>query len=583
MGRERAVGAVLVGQTTMARSTAAALVIAVLLLCDIPWSASPARVGGTRSALESREDVEDAAAVVDTPTVGVGACPDPEDEIRLRWPARFSPPLTTQAQRDRATSSLDANNTRRMLLKLGPLLLGDRTELVIGTIGGSVTLGYREERGDYPTLFAEGLQEALRAMDPNRAWAVVSRNGAQGGTGSGYFALCVNRHVAQDTDLVLVELNVNAGTERAYERLHRKILARPSNPAVLEVLVENWKERDPGGESVIPGEEWKGKVPLLKHYEIPFVAQAPALAPEVLRDSTMPGGASGPYDIVAWLEKEDVRDIREHYFISLGKHMRHPGHQMMAEMLMETVMVLVRQHPCKSLLREAIAAATAVEAEAGARGGIPAQPPFHDHIVERHTESCMTPKQIMHASKSAGWTLKDERSRQGEHKFGVISSAPGAWLNISLDTRPNLGGDGGNGVDGKIDVSHAVVTIAYLASYEHMGRVKGSCSGGCSCEEFTIDALWERQASELQLHHVLTAPPAEHCHVNLRIDKGTSDRNGEHKFKVLQVTVQEDFVENAELAGHEEGGMINNFHSNSRDFGEEFDSETKLEAIIASN
>jgi hypothetical protein len=35
---------------------------------------------------------------------------------------------------------------------------------------------------------------------------------------------------------------VNDGTDRAFERVHRKILARESRIAVLEVLVENWRE-----------------------------------------------------------------------------------------------------------------------------------------------------------------------------------------------------------------------------------------------------------------------------------------------------------------------------------------------------
>ena len=69
---------------------------------------------------------------------------------------------------------------------------------------------------------------------------------------------------------------------------------------------------------------------------------------------------------------------------------------------------------------------------------------------------------------------------------------------------------------------------------------------------------------------------------NLRPYKeGTSDTGGagagagaggwdRHKFKVLQVTVQEDFTEGAALAGHEEGGLVNNFKSNDifKNYGE---------------
>ena len=49
---------------------------------------------------------------------------------------------------------------------------------------------------------------------------------------------------------------MNDGTDRAFERVHRKILARESRIAVLEVLVENWRE-----EVVPEGQGVSGAVP----------------------------------------------------------------------------------------------------------------------------------------------------------------------------------------------------------------------------------------------------------------------------------------------------------------------------------
>lgn len=584
---------------------AATLLIAISSLCGAPSSLAATRRSlvdvvindhdtTTTATTATTDAVADASRDADAGAGGVDAAPacvDGDDEIRLGWPQKFTPPLTTQEQRRRAVSPLDSRTARRLLLKLGPLLLGERAKLVIGTIGGSVTTGLKREHNDYPTQFASGLREALAAMAPDTRWDIQSRNAAQGGTGSGYFALCVNRHLAFDTDLALVELNVNDGTDRAFERVHRKILARESNAALLEVLVENWLEKTPGEVApVIPGDKWRSRLPVLDHYGVPYVSQALALGPEVARDSTSTstagagaGAASGRrFDIVEWLDKEDVRDIREHYFISLGKHMLETGHRMMAEMLMEVVMALARRHGCKSTLREAMARAKADEEEEARAGGVGAKAPYYPNIVERRTESCVTPKQILRLSRAEGWALKDERSARGEHKFGVVATQPGAWLNMSIDTRPTLGGSGGFSGGGgasahghEIDDSHATVTIAYLASYEHMGRVTGSCGGGCGCDDFTIDALWERRSSELQLCHVRTAPPAEHCRVNLRLDEGTGDARKEHKFKVLQVTVQEDFVEGRSVAGHEEGGLMNYFASQDdvKNFGETFDAQ----------
>jgi len=50
------------------------------------------------------------------------------------WPAVFTPALTTDEQRGRA-HEMAPERSRRLLLKLGPLLLGDTKKLVIGTIG----------------------------------------------------------------------------------------------------------------------------------------------------------------------------------------------------------------------------------------------------------------------------------------------------------------------------------------------------------------------------------------------------------------------------------------------------------------
>ena len=44
----------------------------------------------------------------------------------------------------------------------------------------------------------------------------------------------------------------------------------------------------------------------------------------------------------------------------------------------------------------------------------------------------------------------------------------------------------------------------------NMGTVRGSCGGGCACEEFTIDANWEHRSSELSLHTVGYVNKARH-------------------------------------------------------------------------
>ena len=62
----------------------------------------------------------------------------------------------------RARSSLDDAASRRLFLKLAPLLLGEKRTLTVGAVGGSVTLGdVRRPDLAYPALFAAGLTEAF--------------------------------------------------------------------------------------------------------------------------------------------------------------------------------------------------------------------------------------------------------------------------------------------------------------------------------------------------------------------------------------------------------------------------------------
>ena len=64
--------------------------------------------------------------------------------------------------------------------------------------------------------------------------------------------------------------------------MHRKILARESRLAVLDVLVENWREEVvPEGQGVsgavpgvVPGAGWQNRLGVLDHYKVPYITQA---------------------------------------------------------------------------------------------------------------------------------------------------------------------------------------------------------------------------------------------------------------------------------------------------------------------
>lgn len=620
--------------------------LAVLALCGVPFagvhavrpiraqqevlraslSGGAALANGTRGGDDAGHPAVDARGKI--------ACAEGDEPIELRWPEGWT--RTTHEQRERALSPSfpgpddDASETsaerdvtnpssRRLLLKLAPLLLGEKDTLTVGAVGGSVTLGdVRRPDLAYPALFAAGLTEALAGgageARRKRDVSVVAVNGAMGGTGSGYFALCINRHLSMDADIVLVELNVNDGTDRSFERVHRKILDRAGRPAVLDVLAEIWKENiadknagsdarltsaHPGfSREVVPGEQWRSRLETLAHYAVPYVSQAEALAPEVSRDSkTFPetGGAFAPD---AFLRAADVAHIRNHTFTSAGLHLTTYGHEILAELLLHAVFRVVAHHArgCRGALERALAAAREAESSLEAsRGGRGVGGSLRGDVADRPggVDSCHSPEALLAATvagvedSDTGWALAADASpNTGEKKWGVETSTPGAAWTVSLDTRVvRTRGErddplffGATTRDPSNDPSNddetpknetnwakgSVITVAYLASYENVGVAEGFCGGACACAPFSINATWDKPTSELALFEVHTAPPTEDCRITLSLRKIEDNGGTPTRFKVLQMTVQEEFVEadRARAAMQEAGGAENAFRAN---------------------
>jgi lysophospholipase L1-like esterase len=617
--------------------------LAVLALCGVPFagvhavrpiraqqevlraslSGGVALANGTRGGDDAGHPAVDARGKI--------ACAEGDEPIELRWPEGWT--RTTHEQRERALSpsfpgpDTDASETsderdvitnalssssRRLLLKLAPVVLGEKDTLIVGAVGGSVTLGdTRRPDLAYPALFAKGLTEALanRAGEDKRKRdvSVAAVNGAMGGTGSGYFALCINRHLSMDADIVLVELNVNDGTDRSFERVHRKILDRASRPAVVDVLAEIWKEKmvedredsdasvtsaHPGfSREVVPGEQWRSRLETLKHYAVPYVSQAEAIAPEVSRDSKTFPDAGGAFAPDAFLRAADVAHIRNHTFTSAGLHLTTYGHGILAELLLHAVFRVVEHHApdlCRGSLERALDEARDAESSLEAlNGGRGVGGSLRGDVADRPggVDSCHSPESLLAATvagvedsslnkgdeEKGGWALAADASpNTGEKKWGVETSTPGAAWTVSLDTRV-VRTRGGERDDPLIETTHdsgwakgSVITVAYLASYENMGVAEGFCGGACFCAPFSINATWDKPTSELALFEVHTTPPTEDCRITLRMRPIEGNEGPVTRFKVLQMTVQEEFVEadRARAAMQEAGGAENAFRAN---------------------
>jgi hypothetical protein len=97
-----------------------------------------------------------------------------------------------------------------------------------------------------------------------------------------------------------------------------------------------------------------------------------------------------------------------------------------------------------------------------------------------------------------------------------------------------------------------------------MGVAEGFCGGACFCAPFSINATWDKPTSELALFEVHTTPPTEDCRITLSLRPIEGNEGPVTRFKVLQMTVQEEFVEadRARAAMQEAGGAENAFRAN---------------------
>jgi hypothetical protein len=235
-------------------------------------------------------------------------------------------------------------------------------------------------------------------------------------------------------------------------------------------------------------------------------------------------------------------------------------------------------------LDEARAAESGLEALNGGRG---VGGSLRGDVADRPggVDSCHSPESLLAATvaprvedsslnkgdeEKGGWALAADASpNTGEKKWGVETSTPGAAWTVSLDTR--VVRTRGERDDPLIETTHdsgwakgSVITVAYLASYENMGVAEGFCGGACFCAPFSINATWDKPTSELALFEVHTTPPTEDCRITLRMRPIEGNEGPVTRFKVLQMTVQEEFVEadRARAAMQEAGGAENAFRAN---------------------
>jgi hypothetical protein len=136
--------------------------------------------------------------------------------------------------------------------------------------------------------------------------------------------------------------------------------------------------------------------------------------------------------------------------------------------------------------------------------------------------------------RAEGWSYGVERSRAGHPKPGYIATSPGATLQLCArrPTNPRF--------------EPAVLSVAYLQSWQGMGTALVRCTGSCHCRPTTWNGHIERRVSQPQFGAVnivhrkrrgaeqgqLTLTERA-CGCKVRLSVLNETRSGGHKFKLV--------------------------------------------------
>ncbi|KAH7883102.1 hypothetical protein F5I97DRAFT_1815056 [Phlebopus sp. FC_14] len=153
--------------------------------------------------------------------------------------------------------------------------------IVVSVLGGSVSACHGA--GDdplsptcYPSLFFQWWLSVF----PHPASELT--NGAMRRTNSGYFGFCSTHHVPENTDLVIVEFDIDdPGDQRGmenFELLVRSLLDRPDQPAV--VILGHFSPQIHQAYGFAGPDHWHNIV--AQFYDVPHISAKPVLYPSYM-------------------------------------------------------------------------------------------------------------------------------------------------------------------------------------------------------------------------------------------------------------------------------------------------------------
>ncbi|KAG1886684.1 hypothetical protein F4604DRAFT_1283611 [Suillus subluteus] len=178
-----------------------------------------------------------------------------------------------------AQSRLHLGSGGRVHRVIHKALLGQ--PVTISVLGGSVSACHAA--GDDPlssTCYPSRFFQWWSSVFPHPASELT--NGAMRRTNSGYFGFCSSHHIPENTDLVILEFDVDdEGTRRAmeqFELLVRSILDRPDQPAVI--ILGHFSAQIHQAYGFAGPDHWHNVV--AQFYDVPHISVKPILYPSYM-------------------------------------------------------------------------------------------------------------------------------------------------------------------------------------------------------------------------------------------------------------------------------------------------------------
>lgn len=403
----------------------------------------------------------------------------------------------------------------RLALLHGALAQGTALQLV--ALGGSTTWGHGMQMKK-PLIYHQRLLRWIKEQFPEpHSDFHLALNSGTAATGPQYVEKCLSSHLLPAPNLVLVEFTQNLENhldELGLERLLRRLLLLPSLPAVVVVSLPNCREGTPM--RCFPGKHEGAVKPLAAHYNVPMVVPFGSTKEDVVADPS-------------WL----MDSPSERPPNGKGTHPGEDGHARIATALEQLLLdawpanataaastkpnMRRRQQPPnpwplpRPFFNRSAGVFESVQSKTGRWRGVAPNGSFSVPNYELGGAHCVGARELPSyiVGHSTGWNFTMEGTWPGQ-KPGYVAHAAGETLDLCYDLTvacSSRGGGEGGGSDATAHVADdqggdaqgggcpkagtkLLLAIGYLKSYSaEMGDVRVSCSGGCTCDRSTNDAV----------------------------------------------------------------------------------------------